>query len=428
MKSDRLIRLSFAACLGLGMVAPTADAQSTQPAAAAPPAEAVTEPAAPAAAAKIDPGAAELVSQLKSAYGRLTALDVAGKASSNFDIAGQKSQQSQEFSGSFAAPNKFRHQSKEGVLIGSTGEKVYVYSKDENVFVTVDSPNKERFSTIPQPIGNMLFGENPSILMAILQDPMQVLNGSTVKRATDVTVDGKPFPALHVSERESLDELTLVVDPATHLLRRVTMDLTKQVEKRGAPDIRAAEFVVEYTTTTPGAEQKPEQFAWAPPDGARDAAATPSRPPGAPGGEAAALEGKPAPAFALKGLDDKEVKLADLKGKVVLLDFWATWCGPCIVSLPALDKFAAEQGDNGAKVFAINIEQEKEHVQAFMTAQKLTLPVLLDLDGKVRDDYSAHAIPQTVIIGKDGNVRKVLIGAGQDETIQKEVAAALAAN
>jgi hypothetical protein len=51
--------------------------------------------------------------------------------------------------------------------------------------------------------------------------------------------------------------------------------------------------------------------------------------------------------------------------------------------------------------------------------------VLLDLEGKVRDDYSANAIPQTVIIGKDGNVRKVLIGAGQEETIHKEVAAAL---
>jgi peroxiredoxin len=426
MTLHRLLRLSLAACLGFATVAPFADAQTTQPAAPATQPAAGAEPPTPVAPAQIDPSAAELVSQLKSAYGQLTALEVAGKASSNFDIAGQKSQQSQEFAASFAVPNKFRHQSKDGILIGSTGEKVYVFSKDENVFLTIDAPNKEKFPTIPQPIGNMLFGENPSLLMAILQDPMQVLNGSSVKRAPDVAVDGKAHPALHVSGRDSLEELTLLLDPSTHLLRRVTTDLSKQVEKRGAPDIKAAEFVVDYTTTTLEADQKPEQYAWAPPEGARDAAASPAHPSGAPGGEATALEGKPAPVFALKGLDDKEVKLSDLKGKVVVLDFWATWCGPCVASLPALDKFASEQGEHGAKVFAINIQQEKEHVQSFMTAQKLTLPVLLDIEGKVRDDYKADAIPQTVIIGKDGNVRKVIIGGGNEKAIADAVADALA--
>src|SRR5688572_8189932 len=257
MKIDRLIRLSLSACIASVLALPLASAQTTQPA-AVPTTAPQAEAPAPASPAKIDPGAAQLVSEMKTAYGQLTALEVGGKVSANFDISGQKRQESQEFTGSFAAPNKFRHQAKDGLLIGSTGEKVYVYSKDENVFVTTDPPNKERFSTVPQPIGNMLFGENPSILMAILQDPTQVLNGSTVKRAADVTVDGKAYPALHVSEREGLDELTVVLDPSTHLLRRVTMDLSKQVEKRGAPDIKAAEFVVDYTTTSAGAEPKPE--------------------------------------------------------------------------------------------------------------------------------------------------------------------------
>src|SRR4051794_25748008 len=108
MNIDRLLRLSFAACLGSAVAMPLlATAQTTQPAAAAAP----TTQEADAAPARIDPKAADLINEMKSAYGNLTSLNLAGKASGNFDVAGQKSQHQSDFTSSFQAPNKFRHES-----------------------------------------------------------------------------------------------------------------------------------------------------------------------------------------------------------------------------------------------------------------------------------------------------------------------------
>ncbi len=132
----------------------------------------------------------------------------------------------------------------------------------------------------------------------------------------------------------------------------------------------------------------------------------------APGTEGAeqAMIGQPAPEFTLKDLDGNPVSLKDLRGRVVLLDFWATWCGPCRMAMPHLEAFHKELADQGVKVFGINLRENAATVRKFMDAQKFTMPILLDADGKVAASYRVSGIPHTVIIGKDGQVLKVNVG------------------
>jgi peroxiredoxin len=142
-------------------------------------------------------------------------------------------------------------------------------------------------------------------------------------------------------------------------------------------------------------------------------------------GAATSLEGKPAPDFTLTAIDGSTVSLADLKGSVAVLDFWATWCGPCVESLPHIDQIHADLSDKGLKVYAVNLQEQKAQVQKFLTSKKLTLPVLLDSDGATAKKYLANAIPETVIIGKDGIVQKVFVGFGGDEPVRDAIDAAM---
>lgn len=122
-------------------------------------------------------------------------------------------------------------------------------------------------------------------------------------------------------------------------------------------------------------------------------------------------EGQIAPDFELTTLDGDTVKLSDYKGKRVMLNFWATWCPPCRVEMPDMQKF---HEDKDIVILAVNLsetESNTEKVQAFIDERDLTFPVLLDEETEVADQYQIQPIPSSFLIDSDGRIHNKAFGA-----------------
>lgn len=118
-----------------------------------------------------------------------------------------------------------------------------------------------------------------------------------------------------------------------------------------------------------------------------------------------------APDFTLKSLDGQTVKLSDSIGKPVLINFWASWCGPCREEMPYLQKIYNDYKDTGLVFYLINIGESPDTINKFLKDNGYSMPVLLDSDKSVSQSYRITGIPETFFIDKNGIIRKWQIGA-----------------
>jgi peroxiredoxin len=151
------------------------------------------------------------------------------------------------------------------------------------------------------------------------------------------------------------------------------------------------------------------------------------KPPGVDRPEASKLINQPAPGFELMDIEGKKVKLADLKGKVVLIDFWATWCGPCRQEMPLLDDLFNRYERVGFTLLGVNIDDDSQRAIDMMRELGVNFPVLFDATKDVSKLYNVNAMPVTVILDREGNVRHVHQGykPGYEEKYLNEVRALL---
>lgn len=122
-------------------------------------------------------------------------------------------------------------------------------------------------------------------------------------------------------------------------------------------------------------------------------------------------EGKSAPSFSLKDLSGKDVQLSDYAGKVVLVNFWATWCPPCREEIPSMVRLNSMMAGKPFQMLAISIDEGgKKDIEAFFASAGVTLPALTDPDSSVARKYGITGVPETFVVDPKGIIVKKVVG------------------
>ncbi|HUI45873.1 MAG TPA: TlpA disulfide reductase family protein [Nitrospirota bacterium] len=125
--------------------------------------------------------------------------------------------------------------------------------------------------------------------------------------------------------------------------------------------------------------------------------------------------------FVLQDMNGNNVRLSDYRGKVVLLEFWATWCPPCRASIPGIEKLYNAYKDKGLVVLAVSLDEGGwDAVKSFISSNGMTYTVLKGNDD-VSDSYQVRTIPMMLVVDKDGRISKRYLGFGNEEDLEKDI-------
>ena len=122
--------------------------------------------------------------------------------------------------------------------------------------------------------------------------------------------------------------------------------------------------------------------------------------------------------FALTSVSSGNVRLSEYYGEVVLINFWATWCGPCRVELPKLEALQQKYQRAGFSVIAVNVDSASVDVKGFLDSVDVSFPVLLDSEHKVIAQYDIEAMPGTVLVGRDGEIKYRHLGYKEGDELK----------
>ncbi|WP_298442734.1 TlpA disulfide reductase family protein [uncultured Ferrimonas sp.] len=122
--------------------------------------------------------------------------------------------------------------------------------------------------------------------------------------------------------------------------------------------------------------------------------------------------GELAPDFTLKSLSGSNLNLAEQRGDIMVINFWASWCGPCRKEMPILDEMQQKYQDLGVQIWGVNVEQDNQAGRQFLANlnTELRFPILFDANNDLSESYNVIAMPTTVIVDRDGKVRQVYHG------------------
>lgn len=132
--------------------------------------------------------------------------------------------------------------------------------------------------------------------------------------------------------------------------------------------------------------------------------------------------GQPMPDLALKDLSGNLVRISDYAGQPLLINAWATWCPPCKAEMPLLNEYYLQHKAEGFVILAVNAGETHTQVSQFISQAGFSFPVLLDADSAALSQLGVFSFPTSIVVGRDGNVKKIHVGLITPETIRNEIA------
>ncbi len=128
-------------------------------------------------------------------------------------------------------------------------------------------------------------------------------------------------------------------------------------------------------------------------------------------GELKPYRGNPLPPLVLDGIDGEQFRLSGLRGKVVLVNFWATWCLPCVKEMPSMQRLKRKLGEGELLILAVNMGDDDRSVRDFLTRVPVSFPILMDREGKASRAWKVYALPASFVLDTNGDVAYFLIGS-----------------
>jgi thiol-disulfide isomerase/thioredoxin/outer membrane lipoprotein-sorting protein len=367
---------------------------------------------------KVDTKAGEVVKKMIEHYGDLPAVSCKIDLAISVKGGGEEMGGDQDIKGAYTfAAEKPNHAAMRltegdfGLTVVSDGESLYTYSPNDDMYMKAEAPDDIAAlrDEVAMTTNISQASEEGRFLLGLMTDEgyEHIMEGVTeLAWVGEEKVGEEPANRVKLVRQDRLDLDLLIASNGKPWLLRIVPDVQKMASAMGDPrTINIAATLSDWST-----DIAPDTFTFNAPESAM------LFDPNEEQLDGTTLVDKPAPELTLSKLgSESEINLADHKGKdIVVLDFWATWCPPCVKGLPILNEVTKEYADRNVVFYAVDLRETPEEVQKFMAKKSWDFTVLMDSKGKVARSFGVGPIPHSVIISKDGIIEAVHVGIPED--------------
>ena len=346
------------------------------------------------------------------------------------EAEGMKNEMTATYTLAVEKPNKFAlvlQQGFNGVTVVSDGETLHTFMAMMKRYTEEDAPETMEDLAMNPAIAMTSMGAFGPSQIYLTEDPAESLMEG-VTRAEYVGEEEKDGVKTHHLKffQDEFDWESWFSAEGVPLILEVKPDFAKALEAHGGGmpgSMAGMKMEVSMQFSDWKEEVDADLFTFVPPEGATKADSLfEGFDQAGGGGKESDLVGTEAPAIKLNLLDEGELDLDAHRGKdVVVLDFWATWCPPCVRGLPKVAEVVSEFQDNGVVFYAVNQREKPEAIKKFLAKKDLDVVVALDPKGEAGKSYEVSGIPQTVVIDKEGMIVDVHVGfsPGIEESLRE---------